>query len=80
MRSSRKVPRDLHLPDSTARRKPDNVRSMTPRSIAHIAYPVLRALGKALPDLLPMTAAVNDELERLYPELRVSAGPSEPPT
>ncbi len=52
--------------------------TIKPRQAARIAHPALEILGKLIPDLLPMTAAVNDELEKLYPELRVNAGPTDP--
>ena len=66
---------------STPQRKGDTVQAMTvtPRQAARIAHPALEVLGRLVPDLLPLTAAVNDELEKLYPELRVTAGPSDPP-
>lgn len=52
--------------------------TIKPRQAARIAHPALEVLGKLIPELLPLTSAVNKELEVLYPELRVSAGPTDP--
>lgn len=48
-------------------------------AIARIAHTMLVPLGKAYPELAPLTAALSEEIERLFPELRVDAGPEDPP-
>jgi hypothetical protein len=52
---------------------------MTAETIARIAHATLGPLGRAFPELVPFTSALAGELERLFPGLAVTAGPSEPP-
>lgn len=53
---------------------------ISPEMVARIAHPILAALGRAFPELAPLAAALNEEIERLFPELAVGAGPEDPPT